>query len=87
METNRLWKPDKKARSFLNSGNAKERIARLKLDGALTLVDCKYCGREIYLYQTKRGAKMLTMNGSEHVCVNSPRGKYLKAKELNRSTT
>ena len=78
METNKLWRPDKKAKYLINSGNAKERMARLKLEGSLTPVDCKYCGREIYLYQTKRGVKMLTMKGAEHACVNSPRGQYLK---------
>ena len=81
METNKLWNPDKNARSLINSGNAKERIARLKLDKALLLVDCKYCGREIYLCKTRHGAKMMTMGGSEHACINSPRGKYLKAKQ------
>jgi len=75
METNRLWKPDRTTRSLLTSGNAKERMARLKAENLLIPVDCKYCGREIYLYQTKRGVKMLTMKGSEHACVNSPRGK------------
>lgn len=80
METNKLWHPDKEVRSAINRGDAKERIARMKLDLALILVDCKYCGRKIYLHKTRHGARMITMGGSEHACVNSPRGRWLKAK-------
>jgi len=75
-----LWKPEKHDKSAINCGNSKERIGRMKLEGALILVDCKYCGREIYLNPSRHGMRMLTKMGSEHACKDSPRGKYLKAK-------
>ena len=74
METNRLWQPTKNDRSSMNRGDSKERIARMKLEGILTPVDCKYCGREIYLVSSRHGSRMITLMGSEHACKDSPRG-------------
>jgi len=69
METNKLWNPTKRDQARINAGQRKERLGHLRLAGLLTEVDCKFCGKSIYLTPGKHGVKLLTLGGSEHKCV------------------
>ena len=61
-----LWKPDAIARTQLHSGEWKEKISRLKLDGLLKDLDCPFCGKEV-MYR-KDTNKFMTHSGSGHQC-------------------
>ena len=80
METS-YWKPTKSENAAINRGVRKETWHRYKANHFMKIVTCKYCSRDIYLELTRHGSKMFTMKGSEHACINSPRGKKSTGEE------